>query len=179
MSENAPASRSPHPFLRRLTRKNVLAGLMFIAIAAIGLWLSREYPIGTSVRMGTGYMPRLLCWILMALGAVVLAQGLAEQDGTRGDTDAEPNDARSLVQTLGPILFVAASLAAFGLAIESLGLIAAVLLLVAIASFAYPGLGWWETIATAVALAVLCWVVFILGLGLPLRVWPELQSWSW
>ena len=51
---------------------------MFIAVAALGLWLSRDYPIGTALRMSTGYVPRLLCWMLMGLGAVVLVQGLRE-----------------------------------------------------------------------------------------------------
>ena len=63
-----------------LRRKNVLSGLMFIAIAAIGLWASRNYPVGTALRMSTGYVPRLLCWLLMGLGAIVLVQGLRETD---------------------------------------------------------------------------------------------------
>ena len=62
--------------LRMLARKDVLSGLLFIAVAAFGLWLSRDYPIGTALRMGTGYVPRLLCWMLLGLGVVVLAQGL-------------------------------------------------------------------------------------------------------
>ena len=37
-------------------------------------------PIGTALRMSTGYVPRLLCWILMGLGVVVLVQGLRETD---------------------------------------------------------------------------------------------------
>ena len=75
-ADNSPAP--PHPLLRMLRRKNVLAGLMFIAIAAIGLWASRNYPVGTALRMSTGYVPRLLCWMLMGLGAIVLIQGLRE-----------------------------------------------------------------------------------------------------
>ena len=38
---------------------------LFMAVAVFGLWLSRDYPIGTALRMGTGYVPRLLCWILL------------------------------------------------------------------------------------------------------------------
>ena len=56
--DNSPAA--PRPLLRILTRKNVLAGLMFIVIAAFGLWVSRNYPVGTALRMSTGYVPRLL-----------------------------------------------------------------------------------------------------------------------
>ena len=48
-----------------LARADVLSGLLFIAIAAFGLWASRNYPVGTALRMGTGYMPRLLCWVLL------------------------------------------------------------------------------------------------------------------
>src|SRR5436305_12446996 len=62
--------------LHLLARKDVLAGLLFVAVALLGLRLSRDYPIGTALRMGTGYVPRLLCWILVALGVVVLVQRL-------------------------------------------------------------------------------------------------------
>ncbi len=78
-AESPPHHLAARLALRILARKNVLAGLMFIAIAALGLWVSRDYPIGTALRMGTGYVPRLLCWILMGLGAVVLVQGLREK----------------------------------------------------------------------------------------------------
>ncbi len=72
-----------------LARKDVLAGLLFVGVALLGLWLSRDYPIGTALRMGTGYVPRLLCWILLGLGAVILVQGAraalaSEASGQRG-----------------------------------------------------------------------------------------------
>ena len=75
--------------LQLLARRDVLAGLMFVGVALFGLWLSRDYPIGTALRMGTGYVPRLLCWILLGLGVVVLVQGLraalvSEASGQRG-----------------------------------------------------------------------------------------------
>src|SRR5437867_8533161 len=94
-----------------LARKEVLAGLMFIGVAVLGLWLSRHYPIGTALRMGTGYVPRLLCWILLALGAVILVQGLREPD------TGHPAEA-SAPARLWPIVVVTASLVAFALSIE-------------------------------------------------------------
>ena len=77
-TDSPPYSAGSIPLLRMLRRKNVLSGLMFIAIAAIGLWASRNYPVGTALRMSTGYVPRLLCWLLMGLGVIVLVQGLRE-----------------------------------------------------------------------------------------------------
>jgi len=159
-------SNSPHPFWRMLARKDVLAGLLFIAVAALGLWLSRDYPIGTALRMGTGYVPRLLCWLLLGLGVVVLVQGLREaQDGrplSAGDISA-----------LRPVVFVTASLVIFGLSIERLGLVVSILLLTGVGAVAARGLRPLETLAAAFALIVLSWGIFILGLGLTIPVWPE------
>ena len=72
------------PFtLRMLARKDVLAGLMFIAVAVFGLWASWNYRIGTALNMSTGYVPRLLCWLLLALGVVILVLGLRRSEERR------------------------------------------------------------------------------------------------
>ena len=157
---------SHHPALRVLSRKNVLAGLMFIGVAALGLWLSRNYPVGTALRMGTGYVPRLLCWILVGLGAVVLVQGLRQTDSAR------PSDGGALAR-LWPIAVVTTSLVVFGLSLERLGLVVAILLLIGIGSFAARGIKPWEVLAAALGLIVLSWTIFIQGLGLTISVWPD------
>ncbi|MGH6767707.1 MAG: tripartite tricarboxylate transporter TctB family protein [Xanthobacteraceae bacterium] len=144
----------------------MLAGLMFIGIAALGLWISRNYPVGTALRMSTGYVPRLLCWVLIGLGAIVLLQGLRET----GDEDRR---AEGALFALKPILIVSASLVAFGLTLERLGLVIAIVIMVAIASPAARDLKAWETAAAAIGLVVLSWAIFILGLGLTIPVWPD------
>jgi len=159
-------SNSPDPFWRVLGRKDVLAGLLFIAVAALGLWLSRDYPIGTALRMGTGYVPRLLCWLLLGLGAIILVQGLREAQ------DARPLSSDD-VSALRPVVFVTASLVIFGLSIERLGLVVSILLLIGVGAVAARGLRPLETLAAALVLIVLSWGIFILGLGLTIPVWPE------
>jgi putative tricarboxylic transport membrane protein len=159
-------SNSPHPFWRVLGRKDVLAGLLFIAVAALGLWLSRDYPIGTALRMGTGYVPRLLCWLLLGLGAIILVQGLREAQDARPLSSAE-------VSALRPVVFVTASLVIFGLSIERLGLVVSILLLIGVGAVAARGLRPLETLAAALVLIILSWGIFILGLGLTIPVWPE------
>jgi hypothetical protein len=156
----------------------VLAGLMFIAIAALGLWLSRNYPVGTAWRMSTGYVPRLLCWLLMGLGAIILVQGLVEKDVPAPDRELpRVAGAQAPLQTIAmplrPIAMVTLSMMAFGLALESLGLVLAILFLVAIASLATNELKPWETLAAAAGLCVLSWTIFVFGLGLPIPVWPD------
>ena len=166
MSLGKEQSNSSHPFWRVLGRKDVLAGLLFIAVAALGLWLSRDYPIGTALRMGTGYVPRLLCWLLLGLGAIILVQGLREAQ------DARPLSSDD-VSALRPVVFVTASLVIFGLSIERLGLVVSILLLIGMGAVAARGLRPLETLAAALVLIVLSWGIFIFGLGLTIPVWPE------
>jgi len=163
MTIDSPNTTPPHHPLHLLARKNVLAGLMFIAIAALGLWLSRDYPIGTALRMGTGYVPRLLCWILMGLGAAILVQGLREKN-------APPE--RTSWRQLMPIVVVTTSLIAFALAIEQLGLVLSIMLLVGIGAIAARDIKIWELLLAAVVLIALSYAIFILGLGLTIPVWP-------
>src|SRR5713101_4226494 len=155
-----------YPRLRHLlARKDVLAGLLFSAVALLGLFLSRDYPIGTALRMGTGYVPRLLCWILLGLGILVLVQGLRDADAER--------PASSGTSAWRPVVFVTASLVLFGLSIERLGLVTSILLLIGVGAVAARGLRPLETLAAAFVLIVLSWGIFILGLGLAIPVWPE------
>ncbi len=157
---------SPHRFWRMLARKDVLANLLFIGVAVLGLWLSRDYPIGTALRMGTGYVPRLLCWLLFGLGVVVLVQGLREAQDSRALSSAD-------VSAWRPLVFVTASLVIFGLSIERLGLVISILLLIGVGAVAARGLRPLETLAAALVLILLSWGIFILGLGLTIPVWPE------
>ncbi len=165
------------PLLKALTRKNTLAGLMFIAVAVAGLWFGRELNVGTTRRMGAGFMPQMLCWILMGLGAIVMLQGLMERDPP-GDASIEAEVADEPAPNLWSILWVAVSMVAFALLIEPFGLVVAIAALVLIASFAYRGIRWWETLLTAVFMTGLCWAVFVLGLGISVRVWPEGLPWT-
>jgi putative tricarboxylic transport membrane protein len=152
--------------LRLLTHKHVLSGLMFVGVAIFGLIVSRDYPVGTTLRMGTGYVPRLLCWILLGLGLLILFQGvraaLASGEGDR-------------LEGWGwrPLVFVTASLVIFGLALERLGLVISILLVTGVGALASPMLRPVETIAAAVVLIALSWGIFIFGLGLTIPVWPE------
>src|SRR5215475_12397050 len=105
-----------------LARADVLSGLLFIAVAAFGLWVSRDYPVGTSLRMGTGYVPRLLCWVLLGLGAIVMAQGLRQPSPPL----------RQTVIAWRALVSVTIAIVAFALSIERLGLVLAIVLLTGI-----------------------------------------------
>jgi putative tricarboxylic transport membrane protein len=145
-----------------LQRKNVLAGLMFIVIAAIGLWASRNYPVGTALRMSSGYVPRLLCLLLLAIGAFVSLRALAI-DGPP-ITRIRPR----------PLILVTAAIVVFAYTIQTLGVVIATVLLVLIGGYASPRVRLMEMAAAAVVLALMTIAIFIWGIGLPIPVWPEL-----
>ena len=146
-----------------LARADVLSGLLFIAVAALGLWISRDYPVGTALRMGTGYVPRLLCWMLTGLGAIVLLQGLREK--------APP--VRPSAVGLRAVLSVSLAILAFALSIERLGLVLAIMLLTGIGALATKALRPLETAIATLVLIALSWGIFIAGLGLTIPVWPD------
>jgi putative tricarboxylic transport membrane protein len=156
-----PSKRS---LIGLVVRKDVLAGLMFMAIAVLGLWISRNYPVGTALRMSTGYVPRLLCWVLLLLGGAVLISGIRN-----ADADWE----RAADLRLRPLVLIPAALVAFALSIQRLGLVVAGALLIGISSLASRDLRVVEVGLAGVVLIFATWAIFVSGLGLTIPVWPE------
>jgi putative tricarboxylic transport membrane protein len=157
---------APQPRWRLVLRTDVLAGLMFIALGAFALIVSRNYPIGTALRMGTGYVPRLLAWVLVALGLLTIVQDL----WTRTPQLVRDADQIGVAR---PMLFITAAIVVFGLTIERLGLVIAILLLVAIGSFAGQERRPVETVIAAIVMAAASVGIFVWGLGLTIPIWPE------
>jgi hypothetical protein len=73
-----------------------------------------------------------------------------------------------------PLAIIAGAVCLFGLAIEPLGLVISLAILVALAACAGLQFRPIETAALAVALIVFSVGVFVYALGLPLPVWPSL-----
>jgi putative tricarboxylic transport membrane protein len=141
--------------------QDLVAGLMFIAFGALGLILGKAYPMGTSVRMGPGYLPTLLCWILITLGAIVGGKGAIV-----GGLPLERWYFR-------PLLMVCAGLMVFALLIEGVGLPAAVMATVVVGALGGQEFRLLEVIALAIVLAIMAIAIFIYGLGLPMPIIPR------
>jgi hypothetical protein len=140
--------------------QDVGAGLMFIAAGALGLYLSRNYPVGTALRMEPGYVPRLLCWGIVGVGVIIAARGLL-----MGDTPLSRWHWR-------PILFVLGGLIAFRYLIEPGGLVAATVVTVMLGAFGSREFKTTDSLMLAAGLAVAAVAVFVYALGLPMRIWP-------
>jgi hypothetical protein len=136
-----------------------------MGLAVFALVVSRNYAMGTALRMGTGYVPRLLSWILFGLGLLVLVQDvLARGEEAPADDEALP--------VWRPLFFVTLSIVVFGLTIERWGLVVSILLLVGIGSLAGAGKRWLETMIAGVVMAAASVLIFVWGLGLVIPIWP-------
>ncbi|MDE2396473.1 MAG: tripartite tricarboxylate transporter TctB family protein [Burkholderiales bacterium] len=139
--------------------RDLIAGLLFIALGAfVALYASGHYTVGDPARMGPGFFPVVLGWALAALGAVVTLLALRRTTLVA----APPHIA------LRPLLAVPAAIGAFGLIVEPLGLVPATLALTAIVVFAERPLRWRRTLLLAACLAVISWLIFLVGLQMTL-----------
>ena len=133
---------------------------MFIAIGVAGLWFGRNLEVGSASFMQGGYMPKLFCWILVGIGAIVLVQALI-QHGARLERWA-----------WRPLLLLTATVLAFGFLINRAGLVVATIAIVVIANYAARPLPVSRLAPLAIGLAALMVGLFHYGLGLPIPVWP-------
>lgn len=144
--------------MNRLLTKDFLSGLMFVAFGLAALYFGQRLAVGTPVRMGPGYVPRMLSLILLALGAVVCIVALV--------SGSEPVERPKWK----PITLVTIGIVCFGLLFERAGLIPALIVLVMIASLAGEEFKLIEVIGNIVVLSILCTLVFKVGLGMNISV---------
>lgn len=137
--------------------RDVIAGAIFLLIAAAFGWEATSYEMGQAIRMGPGFIPMSLAVLLAVLGATVAFVGMGKHD----DAQAGPVAWRG-------IILVCVALVIFGAYARTLGLVPVVFLCALITSLASTRNTVVAALAIAVALAALCWAVFKLGLGLPL-----------
>jgi len=144
--------------LNRFLSKDFLSGLMFIGFGLIALYFGQKLALGTTVRMGPGYVPRMLALIMMGLGVVICLVALV--------TNAEPAEKPKWK----PITLVTIGIICFALLFERAGLLPALVVLILIASLAGEEFNLKEVLANMVVLAVVCTLVFKVGLGMNITI---------
>lgn len=144
-----------------LISKDFLAGLTFMVLGLAGLVIARRYDMGTPRMMGPGYFPWLLSAGLMLLGAIIFLQGVASK-------------AREPLEKIQwrPVVLVTLAIFLFSVLIERAGLLASLILLIGIGSYAGRDARWREVVVLGVALIAFCTAVFIYGVKLPLTLLP-------
>ena len=140
--------------------QDFVSGLMFAGWGIAGLWISRDYPMGSALRMGPGYVPRILCWGLIALGAIIAIKGamVAGEKITRWHWR--------------PLVVVSIAVLAFAFLLEPGGIVAATFAIVVIGALGGPEFRLVESLILATGLAIGATFIFIYGLKLPMPIWP-------
>jgi hypothetical protein len=131
------------------------AGMMFFGTGAVAIAIARNYQFGSMLRMGPGFFPILLGGILILFGVYIMIKGLRRNEKIQGNWSV-----RALI--LLPLATIL-----FGLLIERIGFVPALLILGFGSAAAGTEFEWGEVLLLTAFLTVLSVALFIWGLGLP------------
>jgi Tripartite tricarboxylate transporter TctB family len=140
--------------------QDIAAGALFAAIGGSALAVSWTWRTGTLAEMGSGFVPQLVAGLLLLVGLGVFVRGLL--------TTGEPIQ----IGSLRPLLVVTLGVLLFAGTLERFGIVAAVVLVVALSAFVPNRPRLIVVAALAIGLSAACVGLFVRGLGLPVRVWP-------
>ena len=142
--------------------KDFWSGVMLVVVGIVAGWIARGYPMGTVLRMGSGYFPTILSGILVVFGLALMLRAV------RTTESIEPGwSFRALI--ILPFAF-----AMFGYLLDRAGFVPAMLVLVLGSAIAGSEFRVLEVVGLAVFMTVISIAIFIYGLGLPYQmlVWP-------
>ena len=148
--------------MRIRSQSDFWCGLIFVAIGLTFVIVARNYRMGSAARMGPGYFPTWLGGLLALLGLTLTIPSFVT---------AGAGFPRLHVR---PMLALLASITVFALALQPLGFVIALMLLVVIAGFADPELGPLRSIGLGALLTAFSVAIFYYLLRLPLPLWPSL-----
>jgi hypothetical protein len=135
------------------------AGVVFILIGVAGIVFGRDLAFGSAARMGPGYFPTLLSYLIIAIGLVLAIRSLA--------ADGPPIPPIHL----RPLAVILAAILAFGLLIDRIGLALTAAVLTVGAAYARRDVNLVETLLLALGLALFAVGVFVYALTQPLPAW--------
>ena len=141
-------------------RPDLLTAAIFVGFGALGLWAGRDLTLGTAQSMGPGYLPRVVCWLLILVGGVVGVTALFR---------ARQDIAKCKVR---PLAIVLAAIIGFAFIAAYLGFVAASIWLLLVGSIADRDSRLREVVLLTAGLTVFGALVFIVGLGVQMPIWP-------
>ena len=135
--------------------KDFWAGLMFFGTGAGALLMARNYPFGTTLKMGPGYFPVALSGILILFGIYVMIRGLRTNEKIQGNW------------SIRALIILPLSVVVFGILMELTGFVPALAALVFLSAASGREFKFVEVLLLTLFLGGLSVALFIWGLGLP------------
>lgn len=135
--------------------RDFFAGLLYIGIGALGMFIARDYPFGSALRMGPGYFPTVLAGMMILFGIAVMMMGVKNNEKMKGNW------------SFRALIVLPLAMVTFGYLMEEIGFIVAMLVLIPFSAAAGREFKLVEIILLTIGLTILCTAMFIYGLGLP------------
>lgn len=146
--------------------KDFWAGLMFIVFGLAFILVSRNYAMGSAVRMGPAYFPTMLGFLQLALGLVIFVRSFL----------SKVEDGAVARLHMKPLFIILGSVILFAVLLKPAGLVIAICTLIIVSTFGGADFRLKEVLISTAILAIGSVVVFYYGLGLPFNLWPELGN---
>lgn len=138
--------------------KDFWTGLIYIFFGASAILIARDYSMGTAVKMGPAYFPTILGGLLLTIGVISVIRSFVI-----------PGPAIGALAIKGLVL-VTISVVVFGFVVRGLGVAIALPLLIIVSAYGSTRFRWRPTLVMAAGLTIFCVLVFVKGLGIPLRI---------
>ena len=136
--------------------RDFLGGLFYIIVGVVAIWIARDYPFGSALRMGPGYFPTTLSAIMILFGIAIMAMGLKTPEKLKGSN-----------WSVRALIVLPLATAVFGWLMEEAGFLPAMAVLIPLSAAAGREFKFSEIALLTVGLTILCTLMFIEGLGLP------------
>lgn len=136
--------------------QDFLAGLLFAFIGAVAVVVARDYPMGSAMRMGSGYFPTMLGSILCLFGVYLMVRGVVSGKKVKGAWGGRP------------LALIAFSIVLFGFIVTRLGLIPALVAMFFVSALGGREFRFKEVLLLTVVMSTFAAGVFIYGLKLPI-----------
>lgn len=143
-----------------LKDRDLLSGLLFLAIGGGFSLGALDLSIGTARRMGPGYFPLMIGSLLALIGLALMVKSIIRR---------RPVPIERLY--LRPLAGLTLSICTFAFLIEEAGLVLTSIATVIVAGVALSETKWTENALIAIGMSAFSVIVFKLLLGLPFRTW--------
>lgn len=135
--------------------RDFFAGVFYILLGTLGMFMARDYPFGSALRMGPGYFPSVLGGMMIAFGVAVMMMGVKN------------NEKMKVGWSWRALFVLPLATVVFGVMMEEAGFIPALLVLIPLAASAGKEFKVGEIALLTIGLTILSTLLFIKGLGLP------------
>jgi len=150
--------------IRNKDWRDIIAGVSMIAIGLFwAIWAQEHYRLGTTTRMGPGWFPMYLGYVLAVVGVLIMIPAFYREERVGAP-----------VIEWRPMIWITLSVLGFALTVKWIGLAPAIFIQIALSVLGDTKLGIKGTLILAAFTAVFSHFIFYVGLEvqLPPFVWP-------